>query len=184
MKIIFYAPFKPLGHAHPSGDLATATNIFDFLINQGHQVMVASSLRCRWIYWKPWLWLKLIWERRQVVHKFSDISADLWLTYHSYYKAPDLLGPTVSRKLNIPYVIFQGIYSTKRRRQWKAKPGFYLNKRTLCAASHVLVNKKVICSILNAFCPKTGLAMWHRVLSRVNFPLTQTPGWNCAGIGR
>ncbi len=143
LRICFYAPFKPLGHSHPSGDLATATNIFDFLINQGHQVMVASSLRCRWIYWKPWLWLKLIWERRQVVQKFSDISADLWLTYHSYYKAPDLLGPTVSRKLDIPYVIFQGIYSTKRRRQWKAKPGFYLNKRTLCAASHVLVNKKV-----------------------------------------
>jgi glycosyltransferase involved in cell wall biosynthesis len=83
----------------------------------------------------------LIWERRQVVQKFSDISADLWFTYHSYYKAPDLLGPAISRKLNIPYVIFQGIYSTKRRRQWKAKPGFYLNKNSLCAANHVFSNK-------------------------------------------
>jgi len=77
------------------------------------------------------------------VQKFSDISADLWFTYHSYYKAPDLLGPAVSRKLNIPYVIFQGIYSTKRRRQWKAKPGFYLNKNSLCAANHVFCNKTV-----------------------------------------
>jgi len=77
------------------------------------------------------------------VQKFSDISADLWFTYHSYYKAPDLLGPAVSRKLNIPYVIFQGIYSTKRRRQWKAKPGFYLNKNSLCAANHVFSNKTV-----------------------------------------
>ena len=143
MKICFYAPFKPLGHAHPSGDLVTATGIFDFLINQGHQVMAASSLRCRWIYWKPWLWLKLIRERSRVVHEFSDISADLWFTYHSYYKAPDLLGPAVSRKLNIPYVIFQGIYATKRRRQWKAKPGFYLNKNSLCAADHVFCNKSV-----------------------------------------
>jgi glycosyltransferase involved in cell wall biosynthesis len=143
LRICFYAPFKPLGHAHPSGDLITATSIFDYLTHQGHQVMTASSLRCRWIYWKPWLWLKLIWERRQVVQKFSGISADLWFTYHSYYKAPDLLGPAVSRKLNIPYVIFQGIYSTKRRRQWKTKAGFYLNKSALCAASHVLVNKKV-----------------------------------------
>ena len=82
-------------------------------------------------------------ERRQVVHKFSDTAADLWFTYHSYYKAPDLLGPTVSRKLNLPYVIFQGIYSTKRRRQWKAKPGFYLNKKSLCAANHVFTNKSV-----------------------------------------
>ena len=143
MKICFYAPFKPLGHAHPSGDLVTAKGIFDFLINRGHQVMIASSLRCRWIYWKPWLWLKLILEERRVVQKFSGVSADLWFTYHSYYKAPDLLGPAVSRKLNIPYVIFQGIYSTKRRRQWKTKPGFYLNKNSLCAANHVFSNKSV-----------------------------------------
>ncbi len=143
LRICFYAPFKPLGHAHPSGDLVTATNLFDFLVNQGHLVMSASSLRCRWIYWKPWLWLKLIWQRSQVLQKFSDTPVDLWLTYHSYYKAPDLLGPAVSRKLNIPYVIFQGIYSTKRRRQWTAKPGFYLNKNSLCAAHHVFTNKSV-----------------------------------------
>ena len=143
MKIIFYAPFKPLGHAHPSGDLVTATGIFDFLAQRGHQVYAASNLRCRWIYWKPWLWLKLIREKKQVVRKFSDTSADLWLTYHSYYKAPDLLGPAAAGKLNIPYVIFQGIYSTKRRRQWTAKPGFYLNKKSLCAADHVFTNKSV-----------------------------------------
>jgi len=143
LRICFYAPFKPLGHAHPSGDLVTATSIFDFLRRQGHRVIEGSSLRCRWIYWKPWLWLKLIKERRKVVQTFSDTSVDLWLTYHSYYKAPDLLGPAVSRKLNIPYVIFQGIYSTKRRRQWKAKAGFYLNKKSLCAANHVFSNKSV-----------------------------------------
>ena len=143
LRICFYAPFKPLGHSNPSGDLVTATGIFDFLINQGHQVTEVSELRCRWIYWKPWLWLKLIRERRGAVKKFSEIPVDVWLTYHSYYKAPDLLGPAVSRKLNIPYIIFQGIYSTKRRRQWKAKAGFYLNRSALRAASHVLVNKKV-----------------------------------------
>jgi glycosyltransferase involved in cell wall biosynthesis len=143
MRICFYAPFKPLDHAHPSGDLVTATGIFDFLEQQGHQVFVASSLRCRWIYWKPWLWLKLLWERSRVVQRLSATPADLWFTYHSYYKAPDLLGSAASRKLNIPYVIFQGIYSTKRRRQWTARPGFYLNKNTLCAANHVFTNKSV-----------------------------------------
>ncbi len=143
MKILYYTPFKPLGHPHPSGDLVTATGIFDFLVQQGHQVFPASSLRCRWIYWKPWLWLKLLWERSRVVQKFSARPADLWFTYHSYYKAPDLLGSAASRKLNIPYVIFQGIYSTKRRRQWTAKPGFYLNKNILCAANHVFTNKSV-----------------------------------------
>jgi glycosyltransferase involved in cell wall biosynthesis len=143
MNIIFYTPFKPLDHPHPSGDLVTATGIFDFLVQGGHQVFPASNLRCRWIYWKPWSWLKLFRERRRVVHQFRDASADLWFTYHSYYKAPDLLGPAVAGKLNIAYVIFQGIYSTKRRRQWTAKPGFYLNQKTLCQADHVFSNKSV-----------------------------------------
>lgn len=143
LRIAFYAPFKPLDHPHPSGDLVTASGIFDFLVQCGHQVYPASHLRCRWIYWKPWLWLKMIWEKRQVAQQFSDTSVDLWLTYHSYYKAPDLLGPTVAGKLNIPYVIFQGIYSTKRRRQLTAKAGFYLNKKSLCAANHVFTNKSV-----------------------------------------
>ena len=64
MRILFYAPFKPLDHAHPSGDLVTATEIVDYLIKKGHQVVAASSLRCRWIYWKPWLWPKLIIDRQ------------------------------------------------------------------------------------------------------------------------
>jgi len=143
LRIFFYAPFKPLGHAHPSGDLVTATGIFDYLVQRGHQVIVPSCLRCRWIYWKPWLWPQLLWERKRLVRNYSARPADIWLTYHSYYKAPDLLGPTVCCKLKIPYIIFQGIYSTKQRRRWITKPGFYLNKNTLCAANHVFTNKAV-----------------------------------------
>lgn len=141
MKILFYAPFKPMNHVAPSGDLVTATEIVDFLADRGHEVIVASSLRCRWIYWKPWLWPKLLVERRRLVRRFSEKAVDLWLTYHSYYKAPDLLGPYAAKKINAPYVIFQGIYSTKRRRRLKTLPGFYLNKRVLRAARHVFVNK-------------------------------------------
>jgi glycosyltransferase involved in cell wall biosynthesis len=143
LRICFYAPFKPLGHPHPSGDLVTATGIVDFLVQRGHQVLPASNLRCRWIYWRPWLWPGLLQERMRVVRKFSAQTIDLWLTYHSYYKAPDLLGPAVADKLNIPYVIFQGIYSTKRRRRWITKPGFYLNRKALRCADHVFANKSV-----------------------------------------
>jgi glycosyltransferase involved in cell wall biosynthesis len=143
MKILFYAPFKPLGHGHPSGDLVTATEIVDYLVQQGHEVIEASPLRCRWIYWKPWLWPKLIFEKRRAVRRFFKKDVDLWFTYHTYYKAPDLLGPYASRKLKVPYVIFQGMYSTKRRRKLKTLPGFHLNKRALCAARHVFVNKTV-----------------------------------------
>ena len=143
LRILFYAPFKPLGHGHPSGDLVTATEIVDYLVKQGHEVIQASSLRCRWIYWKPWLWPKLLVEKRRTVRRFIKKNVDLWFTYHTYYKAPDLLGPYASQKIKIPYVIFQGMYSTKRRRKLKTLPGFYLNKGVLCAARHVFVNKTV-----------------------------------------
>ncbi|MGD9043573.1 MAG: glycosyltransferase family 4 protein [Desulfobacterales bacterium] len=121
----------------------TATEIVDYLKKQGHQVDTASSLRCRWIYWKPWLWPKLILEKRRIVRRFLKDNYDLWFTYHTYYKAPDLLGPYISSKLTLPYVIFQGIYSTKRRRKLKTWPGFYLNRSVLRSARHVFVNKTV-----------------------------------------
>ena len=37
---------------------------------------------------------------------------DLWITYHNYYKAPDLLGPALSRHFGCPYV---QIESTRAR---------------------------------------------------------------------
>ena len=157
MKILFYAPFKPLGHPHPSGDLITATGIYNYLEKQGHEVITASRLRCRWIYWKPWLWPKLLLERRRIIQQFFNNGIDLWFTYHSYYKAPDLMGTVVSRELNIPYVIFQGIYSTKRRRRLKTRMGFHLNKKALMAADFIFSNKKVDLLNLKRLVPEDRL---------------------------
>jgi len=38
---------------------------------------------------------------------------DLWFTYHVYHKAPDWIGPAVSRALSIPYVIAEASYASK-----------------------------------------------------------------------
>ena len=67
---------------------------------------------------------------------------DLWMTYHTYYKAPDMLGPCVCRRSGIPYVVFQGIYSTKRRRDFRTGPGFLLNRRALRYARHIFANRR------------------------------------------
>jgi glycosyltransferase involved in cell wall biosynthesis len=142
MRIAFYAPFKPLGHAHPSGDLIIGTGIFNYLKSRGHQIQVISKLRARWIYWKPWLLARMLVERKKVLQLAIQSRPDLWFTYHSYYKAPDLLGPYVSRRMHIPYAIFQGIFSSKRRRKVKSWPGFVLNLKALEAADHVFTNKK------------------------------------------
>jgi len=141
MRIGFYAPLKPLGHGHPSGDLAIAAGLATYLAGRGHDLKVVSSLRARWIYWHPWRWFRLLAEYHRAIRHLSQDPPDLWLTYHPYYKAPDLLGPGLSRRLGIPYVIFQGMYSTKRRRSIKTWPGFMLNREALCAARYVFTNR-------------------------------------------
>lgn len=142
MKIIYYMPFKPLGHRNPSGDLVIGTELFDFLQKNSVEIQLASRFRCRWIYLKPHLWPKLLLELARVYRLCRKERPEVWLTYHSYYKAPDLIGPLCCRLLNIPYVIFQGIYSTKRRKRIKTWAGFYLNRMALRRAVCIFSNKR------------------------------------------
>jgi glycosyltransferase involved in cell wall biosynthesis len=158
MRILFYAPFKPLDHPQPSGDWVIATGLYDYLVKQGHAVQKVSSLRSRWIFWKPWLWIRLIRERQQARQQIAEFRPQIWLTYHTYYKAPDLLGPAVCRQARLPYVVFQGSYSTKRKRDWRTRPGYAMNKKALCAARLVLSNRHEDMDNLERLLPPNRLA--------------------------
>lgn len=47
---------------------------------------------------------------------------ELWFTYHHYYKAPDLLGPTIAGRLGIPYVVAEASDSASRATgEWSAQ---------------------------------------------------------------
>jgi len=158
MRISFYAPFKPLGHVHPSGDLVIGTGLFDYLQNRGHRLMIASDCRVRWIYWTPWRWPELLREALRTAGQVRRFRPDIWLTYHAYYKAPDLLGPLISKRQDIPYVIFQGAFSTKRRKKIRTLPGYLLNKKSLCAARHVFSNRRVDLLNLGRLLPKQNIS--------------------------
>jgi glycosyltransferase involved in cell wall biosynthesis len=110
-----------------------------------------------------------MWERKRLYHQFSGKNIDLWFTYHTYYKAPDLLGTVVPQKLKIPYVIFQGMFSTKRRRKLKTRIGFNLNKSTLCAADHVFSNKTVDLHNLKRLLPEDKITYVSPGLKRDDF---------------
>lgn len=142
MRICFYAPFKPLNHPHPSGDLAIARGLVNFLSGRGHRLRIVSPLRTRWIYGKPWCWPRVIVEWKRAERRIADFRPHLWLTYHTYYKAPDVLGPMICAAHQVPYVIFQGIFSTKRRRHIKTAIGYYLNRQALLSACHLLTNRR------------------------------------------
>lgn len=158
MRISFYAPFKPLDHVHPSGDLVIGKGLFEYLQNRGHRLMIASDCRLRWIYWTPWRWPELLLESLRTTGRVRQFAPDIWLTYHAYYKAPDLLGPFISKRLGIPYVIFQGAFATKWRKKIKTLPGYLLNKTSLCNARHVFTNKRVDLLNLGRLLPQQDIS--------------------------
>lgn len=54
-------------------------------------------------------------ERRRIEQELRDNPwPDLWFCYHPYYKAPDLLGPSICRTFSIPYVTAESSYSFRR----------------------------------------------------------------------
>ena len=142
MRIWYYAPFKPMDHPNPSGDQVIAKGLYNHLVERDHRVQVVSRLRSRWIYWRPWLWHLVLKEQRLLSRRAKLDPPDLWLTYHSYYKAPDLLGSWVAKRNGLPYVVFQGSFATKRRRQLKNLAGYILNRRALSRADMVFVNRR------------------------------------------
>jgi len=69
-------------------------------------------------------------DRLTVVGKNRNWLA--WVTYHNYYRAPDLIGPAVSRYLNIPYILIEA--SIAKRRLTGPWSGFAASADT--ASSH------------------------------------------------
>lgn len=107
-RVAFYAPMKPPDHPVPSGDREMARALVAALERNGLSVAQPSSLR---VYdgagdltAQAALMVTAEAEFRRLVGSLRDDPPDVWITYHNYYKAPDLIGPAVSGALNLPYV--------------------------------------------------------------------------------
>lgn len=116
-RVAFYAPMKPPTHPVPSGDRALARALIAAIAKGDAQVDLVSDLQLRDGRGDPELQAQL---RRRAAAETARLSddlagkADLWVTYHNYYKAPDLIGPEVCRRLDLPYV---QIESTRAKRR-------------------------------------------------------------------
>ena len=53
-------------------------------------------------------------EVDRLISELRCTNISLWVTYHNYYKAPDLLGPRVSAALGVPYVIIEASRAKSR----------------------------------------------------------------------
>jgi glycosyltransferase involved in cell wall biosynthesis len=120
MRIAFHAPLKPPTHPTPSGDRKMARLLLRALGRAGHDVRLVSGLRTYARSPEPALLAELRAaadaEVRRIVGEATagGFRPDLWFTYHLYYKAPDLIGPAVARRLGVPYVAAEASWSARR----------------------------------------------------------------------
>ncbi len=119
MKVAFYAPLKSPFHPVPSGDRSMARMLLRALETCGQRVEVISELRSFAAQSGAPSYAAIEACARQEAARIAarwtgGDRPDLWLTYHPYYKAPDLLGPALARNHKIPYVTVETSYSERR----------------------------------------------------------------------
>ena len=114
--IAFYAPMKPPDDPVPSGDRTMARALIAALASSGlGEVALASRLRSRDPKGDASVQGELLLAAQAEIERLSaGPRPALWLTYHSYYKTPDLLGPALSRHWNIPYVLIEATRASSR----------------------------------------------------------------------
>lgn len=119
-RVAFYAPMKSPFSSAPSGDRTIARNFMAALDAAGCDVRLSSELRT-WSRDSAVAAMAAkkdasLNEARALISAYRNGSwqPDVWFTYHLYYKAPDWIGPEVSRALNIPYVVAEATYAGKR----------------------------------------------------------------------
>jgi glycosyltransferase involved in cell wall biosynthesis len=119
MNIAFYAPLKHPDHPVPSGDRQMARLLIKALVRAGHVVHVASALRSFMAEPTPEAIVEIEAISRAEIERIAALwqqtaKPDFWFTYHPYYKAPDLVGPALASRFQIPYATAEASYSSRR----------------------------------------------------------------------
>ena len=110
---------KSPDHPIPSGDRQIARLIQNSLQKSGHRVDLVSTLRS-WHKTADANWYQQIEQEAKKIadnylhHITDETKPDIWLTYHLYHKAPDWLGPYISKALNIPYYVIEASYAQSK----------------------------------------------------------------------
>jgi len=117
-QLAFYAPLKSPNHPVPSGDREIAQSLMAALAknSSGLELTLASQLRCYDGQGDESAQQTIRDAADAEVERILDSASDwqAWVTYHNYYKAPDLIGLAVSQQLNIPYILIEASIAKSR----------------------------------------------------------------------
>lgn len=119
MRIAFYAPLKSPDHPTPSGDRLMARQLMAALRGAGHEVTLASSLRAYVGHPEDAAGFQAVAraasaETARLATVWDRVRPDLWFSYHTYYKSPDLIGPPLCARFGVPHVTVETSYSERR----------------------------------------------------------------------
>jgi len=163
VKIAFYAPLKPPDHPVASGDREIARGLRSALTLAGHDVTLASQLRTFDRAGDAVRQARLCAIGRRVAGRLvrrlqRAAPPDLWFTYHLHHKAPDFLGPAVSRALAIPYVVAEASIAPRHRHgAWGAGYAHAL-AAIRCADTVVMLNPADMPEVRKARAPGAASA--------------------------
>ncbi len=117
MRAAFYAPLKPPDHPAPSGDRRIARLFQAAFQRIGAETPLASDFRSREPKGDPAAQMLMAAAgpaRADAAIKALGGRADLWFTYHLYYKAADWFGPEAAARMGVPYILAEASYAPKR----------------------------------------------------------------------
>ncbi|PTM40892.1 glycosyltransferase family 4 protein [Bosea sp. 124] len=127
MRIAFHTPLNAYDDGRISGDRRMALQLVAVLEGLGHVVEPVLAARD---FMPSADADRLSRHRDAAATHAQDMLArwqggapppELWFTYHNYYKAPDLLGPAIVKRLNIPYVVAEASDAKRRASgEWAA----------------------------------------------------------------
>lgn len=140
MKVAFYAPMKAPTHPTPSGDRVIAADLWKAFTDRGHECLLLSEFRSRWFYRSPSRVISAAAHLAAATRRASAFQPDLFFSYHLYYKAPDPIGPALSRLFKKPYVVYEASHAESPCRRISTAAGYHLTRWALSGAAHVYSN--------------------------------------------
>ncbi len=116
--IAFFAPLKSPRHPVPSGDRAMARAVMQALDAGPFKTDLVSQLRTLDRTGDATVQADLHAKAQQEIDRLLATAPQggwrAWVTYHNYYKAPDLIGPAICATLSIPYIQIEASRAHKR----------------------------------------------------------------------
>ncbi|WP_146348058.1 glycosyltransferase family 4 protein [Phaeobacter marinintestinus] len=138
-RVAFFAPMKPPDDPVPSGDREMARNLITAIGANRAQVDLVSNLRLRDSKGDAVKQDALREAAKAEVARLIETlpaNTDLWVTYHNYYKVPDLIGPAVCKARGLPYVQIEA--SRAKSRLTGRWAGFAKSAEEACDAADVV----------------------------------------------